>query len=113
MPAGTGKPPFANTLSKLSLNKTNARPASGFAPPACVATPLVKDKTALPGATAPVGIVDAFPLAGAAAVLLSGAFDTVVTGGGGADAVAPGTRIPRLHVVSSGANVKSPSLFCP
>src|SRR5580704_9269993 len=57
MPAGTGKPPFASTLSKLSLNKTNARPASGFAPPASAATnPLAKDKTALPSAAAAVGI---------------------------------------------------------
>src|SRR5580693_7270448 len=29
VPAGTGNPAFANTLSKLSRNKTNARPAKG------------------------------------------------------------------------------------
>src|SRR5579864_2385380 len=78
---------------------------------------LVTDSTAFPGTTAPAGI--AAGLAAPPPAPLVGAFGAtvaaVVTAGAaaGARSAAPGTSTPKLQFTSSGANVKSPSPFCP
>jgi hypothetical protein len=114
VPAGTGNPAFVNTLSKLSRNKTKARPAKGFAPPAgAAANPLVNPNTAFPGATAPAGIAAGFTAPAAPAD--PEPFEAVVIAAApaGAASGAPGTKIPSGQFISNGANVKSPSSFCP
>src|SRR5580692_4694521 len=78
--------------------------------------PLLNDNTAFPGTTAPAGIAVGLT---APPAPVAGAFDAtvdavVITGAAaGALSAAPGTSTPKLQFTSSGANVKSPSPFCP